>query len=85
MIVRLVNSEYDPHTERGYVEFRANNDDGGEMIISCILTFRSKSKLSKHGIKQECLLEGAERGQNLLRRWSSQAPVPMTGDKSLVG
>jgi hypothetical protein len=32
-----------------------------------------------------CLLEGAERRQNLLRRWSSQAPVAMTGDMSLVG
>ena len=32
-----------------------------------------------------CLLEGAERRQNLLRQWSSQAPVPMTGDMSLVG
>ena len=31
-----------------------------------------------------CLLEGAERRQNLLRQWSSQAPVP-TGDMSLVG
>jgi hypothetical protein len=48
-----VNSEYDANTERGYVEFRANDDDGGEMIISCILTFRSKSKLSKHEIKRE--------------------------------
>ena len=32
-----------------------------------------------------CLLEGAERRQNLLRQWSSQAPVPTTGDMSLVG
>ena len=32
-----------------------------------------------------CLLEGAERRQALLRRWSSQTPVPMTGDMSLVG
>jgi hypothetical protein len=32
-----------------------------------------------------CLLEGAERRQNLLRRWSGQAPVTMTGDMSLVG
>jgi hypothetical protein len=32
-----------------------------------------------------CLLEGAERRQNLLRQRSSQAPVPMTGDMSLVG
>ena len=36
---RLAISEYDAHTERGYVEFRANDGDGGEMIISCILTF----------------------------------------------
>ncbi len=32
-----------------------------------------------------CLLEGAERRRNLLRHWSSQAPVAMTGDMSLVG
>ena len=32
-----------------------------------------------------CLLEGAERRQNLLRRWSGRAPVPTTGDMSLVG
>ena len=32
-----------------------------------------------------CLLDGAERRQNLLGRWSSQAPVPMTGNMSLVG
>jgi hypothetical protein len=53
MIFRLVKTEYDAHNERGYVEFRANDDDGGEMIISCILAFRSKSQLSKHEIKQE--------------------------------
>ena len=32
-----------------------------------------------------CLLEGAERRQKLLRRWSGRAPVPTTGDMSLVG
>ena len=32
-----------------------------------------------------CLLEGAERRQNLLRRWSGRAPVPMTGNMNLVG
>ena len=32
-----------------------------------------------------CLLEGAERRQNLLRRWSGRAPVPTAGDMSLVG
>jgi hypothetical protein len=28
MLFRLVNSNYDRHTERAYVEFRAKDDDG---------------------------------------------------------
>jgi hypothetical protein len=50
MTFRLVNTEYDHHTERGYVEFRANDGDGGEIVIATILSFRSKSKLSKQEI-----------------------------------
>ena len=53
MIFRVVNSEYDSRTERGYVEFRAKDSDGGDIVIATILTFRSKSKLTKHEIKQE--------------------------------
>ena len=53
MLFRLVNAEYDRHTERGYVEFRGNDGDGGEIVIATILSFRSKSKLSKQEIKQE--------------------------------
>ena len=53
MLFRLVNAEYDRHTERGYVEFRAHDGDGGEIVIATILSFRSKSKLSKQEIKQE--------------------------------
>ena len=53
MLFRLVNAEYDGHTERGYVEFRGNEGDGGEIVIATILSFRSKSKLSKQEIKQE--------------------------------
>ena len=53
MLFRLVNTEYDRHTERGYVEFRGNDGDGGEIVIATILSFRSKSKLSKQEIKQE--------------------------------
>ena len=51
MLFRLVNAEYDSHTQRGYVEFRAN--DGSGDVIATILSFRSKSKLSKQEIKQE--------------------------------
>jgi hypothetical protein len=53
MPFRLVNAEYDHHTERGYVELRGNDGDGGEIVIATILSFRSKSKLSKQEIKQE--------------------------------
>ena len=51
MLFRLVNAECDSHTERTYVEFRAN--DGGEIIVTTIAAFRSKSKLSKSEIKRE--------------------------------
>jgi len=37
----------------GYVEFRANDGNGDEIVIATILSFRSKSKLSKQEIKQE--------------------------------
>jgi hypothetical protein len=53
MLFRFVNTEYDRHTERGYVELRANDGDGDEIVIATILSFRSKSKLSKHQIQQE--------------------------------
>ena len=34
MLFQLVNAEYDQHTERGYVEFRGNDGDGGEIVIA---------------------------------------------------
>ena len=34
MLFCLVNSNYDRHTERGYVEFRANDD--GEIVIAML-------------------------------------------------
>ena len=53
MLFRIVSSNCDDHTERGYVEFRANDDDGGEIVIATILSFRSKSKITKQEIKRE--------------------------------
>ena len=53
MLFRVAKAEYDHHTERGYVEFRGNDGDGGEIVIATILSFRSKSKLSQQAIKQE--------------------------------
>ena len=53
MLFRLVNAEYDHDTERAYVELRANDDDGGEIIATAIFTFHSKAKLTKPQIRQE--------------------------------
>jgi hypothetical protein len=53
MLFRLTIAEYDSDTERAYVEFRANDGDGGEIIATTIFSFRSKSKLSKPELKQE--------------------------------
>jgi hypothetical protein len=39
MLFRLANTQYDHHTERGYVEFRANDGDGGEIVIATILSW----------------------------------------------
>jgi hypothetical protein len=53
MLFRLFNAEYDSHTERAYVEFRANDGDGGEIITTTIFTFRSTSRLTRAQIKEE--------------------------------
>ena len=53
MLFRLVNAEYDHDTERAYVELRADDGDGGEIIATAIFTFHSKAKLTKPQIKQE--------------------------------
>ena len=51
MLFRLVNPEYDPNTERAYVELRAKDDDGDEVITVSIFSYRSKSTLSKPQIR----------------------------------
>jgi hypothetical protein len=39
MLFHLVIAEYDPDTERAYVEFRAKDDDDGEIITTTISRF----------------------------------------------
>jgi len=53
MIFSAANVEYDQKTERGYVEFRAGDNDGDDVVIAAILSFRSKSKLTRREIKQQ--------------------------------
>jgi hypothetical protein len=52
-VTQQVSTLGDPDTERAYVEFRAKDDDGGEIITTTIFSFRSKTKLNKPQIKQE--------------------------------
>jgi len=51
----LVRAEYDQDTERAYVELRARDDDGGDLIATAIFSFRTKAKLSKQEIKQDII------------------------------
>jgi hypothetical protein len=70
------------------------HDTRGVMVIAegkCKFIGEAKWDKSDYGqpLPEEmslllCLLEGAEQRQNLLRRWSGQAPVP-TGDMNLFG
>ena len=53
MLFRLVNAEYDPDTQRAYVEFRAKDVDGGEIIATAIFTYSSKVRLTKPQIRTE--------------------------------
>jgi hypothetical protein len=46
MLFQLVNAEYDRDTERAYVEFRAPDNDGDEIIATTIFSFHSESKLT---------------------------------------
>jgi hypothetical protein len=40
MAFRLVQSRYDRETERAYVELRRPDDDGGEILVTAIFTYR---------------------------------------------
>jgi len=64
--VTLVRAEYDQDTERAYVELRARDDDGGDLIATAIFSFRTKAKLSKQEIKQDII----RKARHLLKRAS---------------
>jgi hypothetical protein len=60
----LVRAEWDPETERAYVEPRARDDDGGESIATAIFSYRTTSRISKHERKQDIV----RKARHLLRR-----------------
>ena len=50
---RLVHARYDRKTRRAYVELRDADDDGGEILVSVIFSFRSTTTLTDRHIQQE--------------------------------
>ena len=50
---RLVHARYDRITYQAYVELRAPDDDGGEILASAIFSFRSSQSLTDRQIEQE--------------------------------
>jgi hypothetical protein len=43
----LAQVQYDPDTQRAYVEMRGPDDDGGEVLVTAIFSFRQKAALSR--------------------------------------
>jgi hypothetical protein len=55
MAFRLVHSQYDKVTKRAYVELREPDDDGGEILVSAVFTFRTTASLPKRQIEIDVL------------------------------
>jgi hypothetical protein len=53
MAFRLVNAQYDRKTQRAYVELREPDDDGGEVIVVVMFSYRSKAIYSKRELEQD--------------------------------
>ena len=47
MTFRLVRAHFERSSKRAYVELRENDDDGGEMIVAAISSFRRTTILTK--------------------------------------
>ena len=47
MAFGLAQVQYDPETQRAYVELRGPDDNGGEVLVTAIFSFRVKAALSR--------------------------------------
>jgi hypothetical protein len=66
---RLERAEYDRETQRAYVELRAPDDDGGEVVTAIIFSFTTTATLSKQQIKEDIV----RKARHLLKRASLAA------------
>ena len=53
MKFRWVHSQYDRAAQRAYVEARATDEDGGEIVIAGMFAYRTTAKLTDKQIEQE--------------------------------
>ena len=63
----LLHAEYDPCTERAYVEFRAPDADGGEAITTAIFSYKTAERLSKHRVQEDVV----RKARHLLKKAAS--------------
>ena len=64
MAFRLANAQYDRGTHRAYVELRDPDDDGGEIIVAVMFSYRSKAIYSKRELDQDL----ARKARQMLRK-----------------
>ena len=55
MTFRLVHARYDNETERAYVELRDDDDNGDEIVVTTIFSYRRLSKRSKQEATQDIM------------------------------
>jgi hypothetical protein len=53
MAFKLAQAKFDRHTQRAYVELRDEDEDGGEIIVVSIFSYRTTETLSRRQIEEE--------------------------------
>ena len=63
MAFRLVHAKFDERTRRANVEFRDKDEDGGEVVVTTIFSFRTLNPLNHRQVEEELI----RKARHLLR------------------
>ena len=55
MAFRLVHAKFDERTRRAYVEFRDKDNEGGEVVVTTIFSFRPLNPLNHQQVKEQII------------------------------
>ena len=80
MTFRLIHAHFERNSKRAYVELREDDEDGGEMIVAAIFSFRRTTILTKRALEQEI----ATKARHLMRRASVGLDIETTRSKKKV-